>query len=81
MTKLVQHIVSLSETIGAHHQVSHWSVSKMVSSKSDLIDRLKKGGDVNTRTYEAIMDRFDEIWPTDLTWPSGVPRPERKKAA
>jgi len=53
----------------------------MVSSKSDLIDRLKKGGDVNTRTYEAIMDRFDEIWPTDLTWPSGVPRPERKKAA
>ncbi|WP_157057555.1 hypothetical protein [Loktanella sp. 3ANDIMAR09] len=81
MTVLTQHIVSLSETLASHQGVSHWAVSSQVSSKGDLIHRLMNDGDVNTRTYETVMKRFDAIWPADLAWPADVPRPSSKGKA
>jgi hypothetical protein len=82
MTTLIQHIVSLGETLADHQGKTHWTVSKLVSSKSDFIHRLKIGGDMNTRTYQATLQRFSDIWPDqDLCWPSDVPRPRKKKDA
>ena len=79
MTSLVQHIVSLSETLADHLGNTHWTVSKLVSSKSDFVHRLKQGRDINTRTYESAMQRFADIWPADLAWPAGIPRPPKTK--
>lgn len=77
MTSLVQHIVSLTETLADHQGNTHWSVSKLVSSKSDFVHRLMNGRDMNTRTYESAMQRFADIWPADLAWPTDVPRPAK----
>ena len=76
MTKLIQQIVSLGETLANHQGIKHWSVSSQVSSKSDLLDRLHKGGDMSTRVYERTLQRFAEIWPADLEWPADIPRPD-----
>lgn len=81
MTKLTKHIVSLSETMEAHTGLTHWSISSRVTSKGDFISRLKRGGDCSTGTYEAVLERFDKIWPADLEWPAGIPRPEQKEEA
>jgi hypothetical protein len=85
MTKLIQQIVSLGETLAVHIDKSHWSVSSKVSSKSDLLHRLQNGGDVSTRTYEKTILRFSEIWPEDLEWPRDIARPkftpEKRKAS
>jgi len=78
---MTKHIVSLSETMEAHAGLTHWSISRRVTSKGDFIDRLKKGGDCSTGTYEAVVQRFENIWPTDLDWPSDIPRPQQKEEA
>lgn len=75
MTTLVQHIQTLAGSLAAHNGVTHWTISKMVSSKSDLIHRLDQGGDINTKTYETVMQRFHDAWPDDLEWPTEIPRP------
>lgn len=81
MTKLIQQIVSLGETLAEHQGRSHWTVSKQVSTKSDFLHRLQNGADVSTRTYEVTLERFSEIWPEELEWPRAVPRPRKSKDA
>lgn len=83
MSIMTQHIVSLSETMEAHTGLSHWTISGRVTpnKKCDLINRLKVNGDCNTGTYEAVINRFAEIWPEDLEWPSDIPRPQQKEEA
>lgn len=81
MTLLIQQIVSLGETLAEHEGKTHWTVSKMVSTKSDFLHRLMKGSDINTRTYVATMERFSEIWPSDVAWPKDIPRPAKARSA
>jgi hypothetical protein len=52
-----------------------------LTGKGDLIDRLKKGGDVRTATYEEMMQKFASIWPVDLAWPADVPHPVKGERA
>lgn len=81
MKTLIQQIVSLGETLADHHCTKHWTISKLVSTKSDFLHRLHNGADMGTRTYEATLQRFSDIWPDDLQWPHDIPRPSVKKDA
>lgn len=36
---------------------------------------LSRGGDLNTRTYEAAMQWLSDNWPDGAEWPAGVARP------
>lgn len=81
MSTYTEHLITLADAFGAHENVSHWAVSMRLTEKGDLIDRLKKGGDVRTTTYEQLMGRFSALWPADLEWPQAVPRPFTPKDA
>jgi hypothetical protein len=76
-------IILLADHLGDHQQITHWAVSMRVTTKGNFIDRLKKGSDCSTKTYERVLARFSEIWPSDLNWPSDIPRPPKpmKEAA
>ncbi len=76
MTNLIQQIVSLGETLADHQGRTHWTISKLISSKSDLLHRLQGGADISTRTYERTLQNFSSVWPADLEWPADVPRPD-----
>ncbi|MDO5704075.1 MAG: hypothetical protein Q4G49_03260 [Paracoccus sp. (in: a-proteobacteria)] len=81
MSSYIKHLIELAEIIGAHENISHWAVSMRVTGKGDLIDRLKKGGDVRTATYEGLMRKFSQMWPADLEWPRHITRPSKSKDA
>lgn len=87
MSTLTEHLITLADAFGAHENISHWAVSMRVTGhgtragKGDLIDRLRKGADVRTGTYEDLMRQFSAIWPADLEWPPTIPRPTLKKDA
>ncbi|MEL7098251.1 MAG: hypothetical protein AAGM84_05415 [Pseudomonadota bacterium] len=49
--------------------------------KGNYLQRLQEGGDTGTKTAEAMIQRFAEIWPEDLDWPSDIPRPAKKARA
>lgn len=81
MSTYTEHLISLAEALCGHDNVSHWAVSMRLTGKGDLIDRLKKGGDVRTATYEELMRKFASTWPVDLSWPTGVPHPSKGERA
>ena len=41
-----------------HANVTHWAISLRMCGKGDIFDRLRRGGDVRTATYEELMGRF-----------------------
>lgn len=71
-----QHLVALAAALAAHQGVTHWAISMRVAGKGDQIDRLVRGTDVRVATYVKLLRRFSEVWPADLDWPEGVPRPD-----
>ncbi len=74
-------LVRLSFLMECHLGVTHWAVSMRVASKGDLIDRFKAGGDARSATIIKALQRFSDIWPTDLEWPSDIPRPDPSQEA
>ncbi|MFV0410803.1 MAG: hypothetical protein ACK5LJ_14255 [Paracoccus sp. (in: a-proteobacteria)] len=81
MSSYTEHLIQLADTMGAYENISHWAISMRLTGKGDLIDRLKKGGDVRTATYEQLMSKFSQLWAEDLEWPRAVPRPSMQKGA
>lgn len=78
MSKFTKQIVHLADTIGAHLELTHWAISMRVARKGNFIARLKNDGDCETQTYENVLRRFSDIWPSDLEWPRDIPRPKTK---
>lgn len=75
MSTAKNHILSLATRLGAHQGVTHWAISMRMVGKGDFLHRLEQGGDCRTKTYERAMEFFARTWPSDLQWPSDVPRP------
>lgn len=75
MSSAKNHILTLAARLGAHQGVTHWAISMRLAGKGDFLQRLERGGDCRTSTYERAMQFFAKTWPADLEWPSDVPRP------
>ncbi|ARE38256.1 hypothetical protein RGUI_0115 [Rhodovulum sp. P5] len=75
MSRQIENILTLSARLAEHEGITHWGVSRRLSGKGDLLDRLEKGGDLRTRTAEHMLERLSALWPDDLEWPASIPRP------
>jgi len=80
MSTARDHLILLSDTLSVHAGITHWAVSMRITTKGNFIDRLKKGGDCRTATYESALSSFSRVWPTDLEWPDAVYRPSKDKS-
>lgn len=80
MSTYTNHLITLADLMAEHANVTHWAISLRMCGKGDIFDRLRRGGDVRTATYEELMGRFSENWPTDLEWPRDIPRPAKPKS-
>lgn len=86
MNTQIDNILTLSSNLQGHLNLTHWAISKRVSSKSDYLSGLQSGKDTGTKIAERVIQRFSDIWPEDLEWPSHISRPypaviERRKAS
>ncbi|MEM6726916.1 MAG: hypothetical protein AAF618_00325 [Pseudomonadota bacterium] len=83
--KELQHIVTLADLFATHRGITHWRVSAIIR-KSDKgpgdgqwIQKLKNGGGCSVTTEKEVVQRFSDMWPADLEWPSDIPRPAPTK--
>ena len=68
-------LTKLATLYGAHECITHWAVSYRFLGKGDFFARLMQGGDCKTATYQRVLKIFSDQWPSDLAWPSDIPRP------
>lgn len=82
MTRSTQQLIDLAEQLAAHEGVTHWAISMRMFRKGDFFARLRKPGrDIRMATYENTLRKFSEVWPSDLEWPAGIPRPDNSEDA
>lgn len=70
-------LLILSEILAAHDGVTHWAISMRLPGRGDFFKQLRKPGrDIRFGTYDRLLRKFSEVWPSDLEWPANIPRPE-----
>lgn len=74
-------LITLADAIAAHQGVTHYAISMRALGKGDFFKKLKDGGDCRTATASRLLAYFDAVWPADLAWPRGIPRPQKSKDA
>ena len=72
-------LIILADALAAHQGVTHYAISMRALGKGDFFKKLKEGADCRTSTAARVLAWFDRVWPTDLSWPSNIPRPSERK--
>lgn len=74
-----QDLITLADAYGRHLNLSHWRVSYLVRGDGQFFRRLTDGKGCTVKTAVAALGWFADHWPSDLAWPSDIPRPPRSK--
>lgn len=71
----ISQLVMVADAFCAACKLSRSRVSTLIFNDGKALDRLARGGDLYTASYQRAMKWFSEHWPADVAWPSDVPRP------
>lgn len=75
----VEQIIAVSKTYldtSPGQSLDVRSLSWKVFSDTNRLERLMRGADLTTRSWERAMQWFSDHWPDGAQWPEGVHRPE-----
>lgn len=70
MSQSVQHLVSLARTYADRKGVSLATVGTQLANDGKLFDRLERGGDLTTGSYEKHIDWLNRNMPPDPAAPA-----------
>jgi hypothetical protein len=74
-----EQLVRLAEIYGQHRSLTLKTVSTYAMGGGRYFDALKKGANITIRVADRLSIWFSDHWPSDLEWPTDIPRPEPKK--
>ena len=69
---------SITRLFELYSAQSGWTLSTLstyAAGAGDFYGRLKRGHDVTTRRAARVAQWLSDYWPSDLEWPSDIPRP------
>jgi len=73
---IVGNIIYLFDSYCAHTQRSEKYISFLCTRDTKFSSRLRAGGGCTIRTYGRVLQWFSDHWPSDLTWPIEIQRPD-----
>jgi hypothetical protein len=68
-------LLLLARLYGQATSLSAARISTIVFNDGKTIDRIGRGGDIRTGSFERAVWWFSDHWPDGLPWPDGVHRP------
>lgn len=74
-------LLAVADAFGVARNVSRARVSTLVFNQGAALDRIARGGDLNTGSFERAMAWFSANWPEGGAWPVAVSRPKAPEAA
>ena len=77
------HLITLAEALAGHLNRSEATISNWCVGNAVLFKRLRSGNGCTLKTANRAVQHLSDIWPSDLTWPTDIPRPapNRKEVA
>ena len=74
----IKHLPRLADSFIAHTGMSHWQVGLQAAGSAKFFRDLRNGtrNSCKIATYSRVLQYLSNHWPTDLAWPSDVPRPD-----
>lgn len=58
-----------------HTGTTPGTISRMLCGDKDFVQRLLAGGNYTVGQFDKVAAGLSRLWPDDLAWPGGVPRP------
>jgi hypothetical protein len=74
-----RHLIKLAETLANHSARSEATISTWCVGHARLFKRLRDGHGCTLKTAQKAFDHLSRVWPSDLEWPSDIPRPKTSK--
>lgn len=71
----IEQIQRLATAYAGHTGLKLSTVGAYAAGDGKFFKRLAEGRECYPRTLKKVAAWLDEKWPTDLEWPTGVPRP------
>lgn len=69
------HLEVATAIYAAHTGVKPSILSGVFLNNTGFFSRLAHGGACSVRSYDRFMSGLSAMWPDDLPWPEGIPRP------
>ena len=88
MRSTTENLSILIRTLAAETNRSPSTVSRLVTGSGDTLRRIEERNEnglpahrISTERVERSFKLLSQIWPSDLAWPAGIPRPSNSKEA
>lgn len=75
MMALADQLLIVSDLFGAATARSRARVSTILFNDGKRLDRIARGFDIGTRSFEAAMSKLSADWPAGAPWPEDIYRP------
>ena len=79
-TDRVRLILRCADLYAAVTGLSEARVSTLVFNHGARLKLMRDGADIRMRTATAAMQWFSDHWPSGVSWPHGIARPQRSAA-
>lgn len=56
-------------------------LATILANDGKFFDRIEAGGGFTVRRFEDSMRWLSDHWPSEISWPSDIPRPKRRDTA
>nr|WP_319513825.1 hypothetical protein [uncultured Cohaesibacter sp.] len=75
MMTLTEQLLTVATTYGEAHKKPLSAVSRQFFNSGTRLGAIEDGGTLTVRSFEKAMQEFSEHWPSNVEWPSDIPRP------
>lgn len=76
MLPLTEQLSLVAETYSAATKVALGTLGDKLLNGGGRFRKIAAGGDLNTKSFERVMQWFSDNWPEGTEWPEGVVRPQ-----
>lgn len=71
-----KNLLILADFLAAHKGWKITTVGLRFAKSGSFFTRLREGKNFTVSKRDYVIQRFSDQWPSDLAWPSDIPRPK-----
>ena len=79
--RLGSNLLRLTALIAPALGRTEWAAMKHVAGHAGVLERIRRGRGFSVDTYDEVVQKFSNQWPSGLIWPADIERPDPQMTA